>query len=402
MVFRGKFYQANGGDSWRVSGNGGRKPHRNRLPVRWLSGCVLAVFLLVTACRRITTTTIMHRDGTLDRIITVTGDSSEVFAHQLPIPGDSSWKVIRQGKTGTKSAPYVYSIQKHFQSAEQLNRNFGAVPADSTRPARTLEFTEVSRWFYTDLTYRETYPRWNQYVFIPLHAYFNDQELRDIEHALRQEEPDRVLSGQDSLYMENKINAWIGKNVFEAIYLTLGEFATDSPGAGLDPDRLTAAEDSVWAVVQDSLRSAKSPYPGAAMIAGVAGRVLGQPAAVAQLYRAHRARFDTTEKVMQLFSRVREIPDYLKQIGLQNPPEYTHNDSNAVTMPGKILDTNAETIQDNTVGWETGPEYYFVNNYVMWVKSRVVNLWALILTGLFLVAFITGIVEALTRRRDQG
>ena len=366
---------------------------------RWLLWMVLAGFFLVTACRDVITTTIVHRDGSLDRIITVTGDSSEVFDSTLAIPRDSSWEVIRQGRQEQDSSQFIYSIRKSFRNAVALNREFGAESSDTTRPARRVTLTKRFRWFYTFVTYREVYPQWNQYTFVPMRDYFTGRELQALNNELVDDAADLILSPQDSLALETKFNTWLAKNLFEAIYRTLIAVTMDSPGVGVSPEMLQSARDSVWNVVRDS--SDAGTDPDADLVTRVTGRVLDKPAALQEILQAHQEEFETVSEAMDFFGGLHEVPENLRSIGIQPRPEYASNDSNAVEMPGLILDTNAKNVQGNTVGWEIDQGYYFVYDYPMWVESRVVNWWAIVVTALVLVALITGVVFSFVWQRKK-
>ncbi|HTP13155.1 MAG TPA: hypothetical protein VMM37_05975, partial [Bacteroidota bacterium] len=71
-----------------------------------------------------------------------------------------------------------------------------------------------------------------------------------------------------------------------------------------------------------------------------------------------------------------------------------------VIMPGLITGSNAQTIEGNKATWRDYKDFARILGYTMWVESRQVNWWAVILTGVivFLLAALL-IASALKRRR---
>jgi hypothetical protein len=69
-------------------------------------------------------------------------------------------------------------------------------------------------------------------------------------------------------------------------------------------------------------------------------------------------------------------------------------------MPGLILDTNAPSVENNTVTWELKGRRFFWEDYEMRVESRTVNRWAIWLTGGLLLAAVAGMAFGALRRRS--
>ena len=64
------------------------------------------------------------------------------------------------------------------------------------------------------------------------------------------------------------------------------------------------------------------------------------------------------------------------------------NYKNEVTIPGIILSTNAKTIEGNKAVWEFDENRFCYVDYKMVVKSRAVNVWAFIVSGVIVLAVI--------------
>jgi hypothetical protein len=71
--------------------------------------------------------------------------------------------------------------------------------------------------------------------------------------------------------------------------------------------------------------------------------------------------------------------------------------TNTVVMPGIVLDTNADEVKGTTVSWRFSANQFMLGDYTMWVESRVMNTWAVILTGITALG-LTGVLVALRLR----
>ena len=69
--------------------------------------------------------------------------------------------------------------------------------------------------------------------------------------------------------------------------------------------------------------------------------------------------------------------------------------TNEVIMPGLILDTNAKDVEGNSVQWKFDYNRFLWEDYTMWVESRVVNRWAMILTGILCMILVAGLIWTL-------
>jgi len=337
--------------------------------------------LLMLNCREITTSTRISPDGSFTRTITVTGDSSDVFDSDLPLPYDDSWRVIEEGEIDTTRENYIYSIRKNFEDVHALNYAFRQQGDLRNGPARRADLRKEFWWFATLYRYRETYPQWTGYDAVPLQEYFSDHELQQIHLWIS--EDSLSVTGEDSVALEQKFFLWMGKNLFEETIRLLEHFTgTESPD-----NILGQQKPALWEVFADSVRnwdelSVKS-------LTEILDDRLGTER-LGRIYSQHQAAFDSLEERM--------TPILLSQDDVAGP-EYGYNDKNRVTMPGKILSTNADGIEGNTVSWDTGQERYFVYDFVMEVNTRVSHPWAWAVTGVVVLVLLSGIGISFSRRR---
>ena len=51
---------------------------------------------------------------------------------------------------------------------------------------------------------------------------------------------------------------------------------------------------------------------------------------------------------------------------------------NTILMPGELLTSNAQKIEENVCTWEVRFEKFFINDFEMFAESRMINRWAII------------------------
>ncbi|HEY6952832.1 MAG TPA: hypothetical protein VI758_10520, partial [Bacteroidota bacterium] len=60
----------------------------------------------------------------------------------------------------------------------------------------------------------------------------------------------------------------------------------------------------------------------------------------------------------------------------------------SIIMPGLVTGSNAPTIEGNKATWKDFKDYAKYFGYTMWIESKQVNWWAVILTGTLIVALL--------------
>ena len=70
-------------------------------------------------------------------------------------------------------------------------------------------------------------------------------------------------------------------------------------------------------------------------------------------------------------------------------------------MPGLITRSNAGKIEGNTASWQDFKERVHHMEYTMWVESRQVNWWAVIIALVVVVSLMTMLVFSVLRRRHR-
>jgi hypothetical protein len=337
---------------------------------------LLSLSLAASGCLEIEITTQVRRDGTLLRKEVVSGDSAEVLDLGFVSPVDSTWTLtLSRPPEGSNEHSFERIASKLFAGPEEMS-----VPtrdtARGTLPVRAWIDRRFA-WFYTDITYHEVYLKWNPFNFIPLGEYVSTADLaRSMDFAAA----GRRATREDSLARERvgrNWTEWMVRDMFEGYYAELVKGVKLLNDPSLSPSLVASHKEEIFrkcgkwwtsaasmdtvAVVIRSLL--KNPKTGGAIQANEVG------------FRRHAANLDLVAKVTGKLKRVN------------------------IDMPGVFLDSNAPDVEGNRGSWKGVADMSYAADYDLWMASRVVNWWIVILT---LAAILAGIGYLALRGRGKA
>ncbi|MDT8400634.1 MAG: hypothetical protein RQ743_02975 [Bacteroidales bacterium] len=316
---------------------------------------------------------IIREDGSVSRKIILTHSKNEFDLDDCQVPVDSTWNITRKYDVSEKGdTTYTLTATRDFNSVEELNRMYDSYGGANEGMSRRADFKKKFRWF-------NTHYHFNEYVGraiegIPPHEFFNAEELNYFYM------PDKLveiaLEGSDSSQiretilepLEEKTEQWIGRSLARAFVNKIIDTVSTNPEIKIDTGRLHFKEDEITASIlfeemeeQEFVDSLLGPG----------------------LYEAHSALNDTLiSELEDEFSLALNTDSYLIQ----------------TIMPGELVATNGYIDEDGNVVWEVKGEVLLSDDYNMWAESKERNTWAWILTGLFLLFVISGLITRTFRR----
>ena len=344
---------------------------------------VLMVAGLWSSCREVTTTTRIFPDGTCERIIEAKGDSAEIADPALALPydrawtlradefdrarpletvsGDSSWTISRKLKDDNE---IEYKARRRFPDAAAMEAMLQKSGRDSLRLDYRFRVQRRFRWFSTVYRYSETVLPINPFLHVPISDYLSEEEIR------------LYSSDEDTMDLDDKVDAWGEAAVFEEFYTMLRKRVDHHPISGLSVGLLEQKK--------ESLRNALDWSD----IEGVDNEAVME---------ACRRVLDLTgtEAFEAVFSEILEIIrqkiDFLLGIVLT---DFVFK----AEMPGLIIGTNASAIEGNRAIWGLEGTPFLFRPFEMRVESRRLNGWALWVSGAFLVIIIVTMAGVLLKR----
>jgi hypothetical protein len=232
-------------------------------------------------------------------------------------------------------------------------------------------------WFYTEITYRERYLKWNPFGLIPLAEYVSTSDLaRSMDFETSGHKPDR----EDSLARERmgrKWTEWMYRDMFEAYYAELIRGVRLLNDPSLAPAAVAGHKEEIYRRCEQWWGSRASLDTIGIAIQSIVKnpRTVDAMRANAGGFARHAAKLSFVAKAM----------GKLKQVNIE--------------MPGVSVDSNAPKVDGNRGSWKSVSEMSYAADYELWMTSRVVNWWVVFLTAVVIAAGI-GLIFVIPSRNQ--
>ncbi len=344
-----------------------------------LIACCIGV-LSFSGCLDITSTSQVNSNGSIVRTITFTGDSTEVYEGKYPVELDSSWTKSMARSQG-KDKTFTMTASRTFQNVEDLNRVLKGTFGKTLQ--YRFELDKSFRWFFTVYTYRETNIPFDQFTALPPTDFVSSAELDWLTKMMLPGDTTKELTTRgDSLSFESitrRIQEGEWRNRFEAVFNAFLDGVSTLNNPLLTPTMVRPLKDSLYR------RSAKSiDKKNIDTVRIIFASVLKNPL-VEKAWEANASGFDEIKRRIEFEHRTN-----------------SHKYVTSVVMPGIITGSNSRKIEGNMATWQDFKDYAHLVEYTMWVESRQVNWWAVILASIVVVTLMAGLVLSVLRKRSRG
>lgn len=324
-----------------------------KLPLLILS---LLVIITLASCEfDVATETTVYPDGSLDKTIVVEKTDSANYIFNV-----FGWErsIIKKAQEGTAKTDSVQhdaftSFHKKFASAEDANADLSVV--SDTILQVTSKFEKKFRWFYTYITYSETYHKLNKMKLDP-EDYFTREDYAFIDRLPAE---GQKIAKADELYLNllhDKIFSKYGEDVMQEDFFTLAGIVVTAQPA------------------RDSLKKHKTDLRAALEKLNDRGGVDQNNMLLAAL---------DSFKIPIDQSKVAEFQiaqkKFWKKIGFIS----TVDDGkfvNRINLPWDVVNTNADSVSGNTLIWSPPTIKFLLKDYTMYGECRKLNWWAVIVS----------------------
>lgn len=336
--------------------------------------------LLLSACLDITSTSTVNSNGSIVRTIAFTGDSTEVYAGKFPLQLDSTWsKNITKSKE--KDKIYTLTASRTFRDVEEMNKVLGGTFSWTLQ--YRFELDKSFRWFFTVYRYGETNIPFAQYTSIPMTDFASSAEIEWLSKMMFHDDPRKELTTRgDSLAFESivpRVQEWEWRNRFGAVFSAFLDGVTLLNNPLLTTAMVGPLKDSLYRCSARAIDKRKIDTLRI-IFAGVLRNPLAEKA-----WQANSQGIDEVKRRIEFEHKT-------------NSDKYATN----VVMPGLITGSNARKIEGNTATWEDFGDYTHNFEYTMWVESRQVNWWAVIIAFVLVVSLMAVLIISVLRRRNRA
>ena len=333
----------------------------------------------------------INEDGSCSReFIVLDPDSAfmngDTSSNPFPMKIDSSWKISWKNSSSKLDGMFspwpvknwvrsrdtsqhlilTVVAHKEYATVEAMARNFRYDHSQWNNIVQQISLKKKFRFFFTFYTYREVYPKYSVLNRIPISNYLTDDEVKmfflnnpKFDPGLNGAEIKEILDG-----MDKKKDKWLNQSIFEEVYYILPKHLYLLNKPIIDSSRFLRAKDSVYNLLKDN-DDLKSNF-------------------ALMLNKYFKTKEFTEVDSMKNFIAT-ECDHVEERIIKPFSVEINYN----LIMPGVILQTSSKQAHGDTLTWKVEPYRFSFTDYELMAESRVANIWAFVVSALFLI-IVTG------------
>jgi len=332
---------------------------------------MVLLILGLGACREINVTTTVNRDGSFTRMITVSGDSADAFKKELPYPVDASWTMTAKKDTSGKGK-FIVTYTKNYKNNEELKAETGRDTSWFSHLVRHIDIRKRFGFFYSYVEYNEVYQAANPFTLLPYKSFVTADEYLWVTRKHSIQSPSDSIKRKEA---EDKVMNYL----------------------------LESATAEIEKILETGIQKLKDPGPGAIKTGDYHDKIRtflsnGKSMEDGMLIDSLRlwTGISSMERLKEIQPPIfREFTSKTKLLENVLSMEEFHVEAE---MPGLITGTNSSMLNGNRVTWDVFPMGFLLEDYTMVVESRVINVWAFVLSGII----ILGLLFMLTVKSFKG
>jgi hypothetical protein len=333
--------------------------------------------MLIISCNEPITvvTDYVHPDGSVMRKIKMTSNENKVKDRfkfsDLQVPYDSSWTIKNSCTINEKGdTTWIRTAERLFTSIDEINLSYKTDSGANKEILRRAGFKKRFKWFNTEFRFSEMIDKKMLFGY-PLKDFLNKEELAFFYS------PDSIIIGKqigpDSLKykalgdtISRKTDKWMAKSMVSEWIGEFSKLTAGKTGSDMIIQSLKAREDEFVKIVEKNDKKLDSLWTNGILLK----EFIGEANALKYKTEADSAIDIVTKNIWVNFK------------------EYTVR----IVMPGKLIGTNGFIDSSHVLLWPVKSDYFLTEPYEMWAESKIPNKWAWIVSGLFLVFVLSGVV----------
>ena len=337
------------------------------------------ILILVVSCNEPETvvTNYVHADGSITRKIEMKSIENKFEKSDLQVPIDSTWTIrdsceILDGK----DTVWVRRAEKLFMNVNDINLAYAEDSGANKAIKRNALFERKFRWFNTEYRFSELIDKKMEEGY-PLRDFLNTDELLFFYSPENLKES--MKDGTDSLKFRTlndsvdiKIENWSTRNLVAGWISEFSSLIKDEDGIEPALKTLKSREEELANIVISEDDKIDSLWSNGIILRDFMG---------ATEYEKFKPEADSA---LELVSEQYWV----------NFKDY----SVRIIMPGKLTGTNGFIDSSGTLLWPVKSDFFLTEQYEMWAVSKTPNSWAWIVSGLFLLFVLTGMIIRLMKK----
>lgn len=319
----------------------------------------------------------IHEDGSITRKVVMQNNKDEFLPDKYRIPVDSTWNIEFTMEIEDEDTTWFLSAEKHFDSVKELNDSYDKDTGSNKELPRSASFSKQFRWFNTHYRFSENIDQ-TLNVDCKLSEFYKGEELSFF--YLPNEVQEELKNGPDSLNyrelsdsLETIYEYWLFTGLArEWVEIFYDNFETHQGLTISREEMRTKIPFFTEQLILDELDEEETFR-----------KILGE-----DFYDSFKTEIDSSFTILNdLLEVYWEMDKYDIEI----------------RMPGEILASSGyvstgDSIQEKGILWTVTGDYFLGQPYEMWAESQIINYWAWVLTGIFIIFVAAGL---LYQRRKQ-
>jgi hypothetical protein len=331
------------------------------------------IFMMVASCDEPETvvTNYVHPDGSVTREIEMRNLENNFKKSNIQVPFDSTWTVKDSVEINQKGdTTWIKRAVKQFKNIDEINLAYKTDSGANKEISRQAGFKKRYKWFNTEFRFSERIDKKLSFGY-PVKDFLNNEELlyfyspENLKHN-KENGPDSLKFRALSDSVKQKTDKWTAKNLVSEWIGEFSKLTTEKAGNDMTIKSLKAREDEFVRIVEKNDKKLDSLWTNGILLK----EFIGEANALKYKTEADSA-----------------ISIVAKNIWI-NFKEY----SIRVVMPGKLIGTNGYIDSSRILLWPVKSDFFLTEPYEMWAESKVPDRWAWIVSGLFLVFVLTGVI----------
>lgn len=327
-------------------------------------------------------TDVVHPDGSVTRKIEMKSLQNEFNISDIQVPFDSTWTVRDSLEIyANEDLPDIDTIwvkraEKLFLSVDELNQSYLADSGSNRESARRAEFKRTFKWFNTEYRFAEVIEQRMENGY-PASDFLNEEEMNwffspDYLTEEKRNGPDSLKYRVLDDTLRKKTDYWILKCMVSEWAAEFIRLTDGKTGGDLTKESLKAREDELIRLIEAREDDFDSLWNNGIIIREFLGEENGKKFQT----EADSAATVITEKIFFNFN------DY----------------SLRIIMPGELIGANGFADSTGVMQWPIKSDFFITEPYIMWAESKTPNKWAWVVTGIFLLFVLAGIVFRAVRK----
>ena len=351
---------------------------RNRIKLV-LSLLLIAIF----SCDEPNTlvTDIIHPDGSVTRKIVMRNSKNKFEKSGIQVPFDKTWNIKDSIEVNGKGdTTWIKTADKLFLNASEINSTYLNDSSVNRKMKRHAEFTKKFRWFNTNYRFAEIIGKQLQTGY-PVSDFLNDEELAyfyspDYLKFSKENGADSTKYKVLADSIEKKTERWTIKNIAAMWIAEFSELTSGKGDPAISMDSLKPLESHIVSLIEKNGDKFDSLWNNGILLR----QFIGDKNALKFKTEADSALDIAVDKYLVDF----------------------RNYSVRIIMPGKLTATNGYIDSTRNLLWPVKSEFFITDQYEMWAESKTTNLWAWIVSGLFIIFVFAGTVIKRKSRPPVG